>query len=535
MKKLIYILCLIKCISGHDSEEFIANTAKGKIKGLKGDGDYAVFLGVPYALVDESNPFGAATPHPGFNSTYEAIDDSVSCPQYSRSGEPMGTIQCLQLNIYVPSTASSNNKLPVMVYIHGGSFVLGSKAMADLSPKFLIRHDVVIVSINYRLGPYGFLCISEPGFSNQGLKDQVLALKWIKDNIEAFGGDSKTITAFGQSAGAMTLDVQLLTNENLVQRAIMQSGSALTTWVIATQNDSIPLNIAGNLGYDGDDVKGALDYLSNKDPLDVMQATHNARIVSRRGHPLTRPCVETVGEDAHLTDFPVNLQPKVSGMDLMIGHTNKEVMFLYPKQSDKAYYENYSFGDELIKDFDGIYDEDTIRHFYVGDQALSSNLQSDIFDFGTDFVFCYPTERTVDRYLKAKANKVYRYVFSYEGGRNRVKISLNFTSPGACHGDDLGYLFDMNLFANKAPNKEDQRMIDTMTTMWTNFAKYGDPTPVLTDLITVQWHPAEASRRPYMLLNKPITLEHRPFYKRMAFWELYYKLHGNKEKGYKGN
>lgn len=415
----------------------------------------------------------AAVPHPGFNSTYEANDDSVVCPQYSRSGAPIGTMQCLQLNIYVPNTANSTNKLPVMIYIHGGAFVLGRKAIADFSPKFLIRHDVVIVSINYRLGPYGFLCVSEPGFSNQALKDQVLALKWVKDNIEPFGGDSKKITAFGQSAGAMTLDIQLLTNEDLVQRAIMQSGSALSTWVIATQNDSIPLNIAGNLGYTGEDFIEALEYLSNKDPLDVMQATHTARIVSTRGHPLTRPCVETAGNNAHLTDFPANLQPKVRGMDLMIGHTNKEVMFLYPKQSDKAYYENYSFRDELVKEFDEVDDDDVVRHFYIGDQVLSAELQSDIFDFGTDFVFCYPADRAVDRYLNAKANRVYRYVFSYEGDRNRVKIARNFTSPGACHGDDLGYLFDMTMFKNKLPNKEDQHMIDTMTTMWTNFAKYG--------------------------------------------------------------
>lgn len=417
--------------------------------------------------------FQAATPHPNFNNTYEANDDNVACPQFTRSGEPMGTIQCLQLNVFVPNTASSSNKLPVMVYIHGGGFVSGRKATTDLSPKFLIRHDVIVVTINYRLGTYGFLCVSEPGFSNQGLKDQVLALKWVKDNIKAFGGDNKKITAFGQSAGATTLDIQLLTNKGLVQRAILQSGSALTTWVISTQNDSIPISIADNLGYTGHDVKEALEYLSKKDPLEVMQATYNARIVSNREPPLTRPCVEVVGQDAQLTDFPVNLEPKVKSMDLMIGHTNKEVMFVYPKQTEKEYYENYSFGNELEKDFDAIYDEDTVRHFYIGDQVLSADLQSDILDFGTDFVFCYPTERTVDRYLKAKANRVYRYVFSYEGGRNWVKILNNFTSPGASHGEDLGYLFDMTVFSNTIPNDEDRNMIDSITTMWTNFAKYG--------------------------------------------------------------
>ncbi|XP_022828467.1 bile salt-activated lipase-like isoform X2 [Spodoptera litura] len=528
MYKVILLLVLIKCLYSEGSDPTVI-TKKGTIKGLQAKDGYFMFLGVPYALVDESNPFGAALPHPGFNETYEAFDDSVACPQTSRSGALLGTMQCLQLNIYVPNNANFSNKIPVMVYIHGGSFIRGSKMMVNLSPKFLIRNDVIIVSINYRLGPYGFLCVSAPGYSNQGLKDQILALKWVKDNIEAFGGDTTKITAFGQSAGAMTLDLQLLTNKDLVQRVIIQSGTALTTWVIGKRNDSIPVNLASKLGYSGDDVHEALNYLADKEPMDIIQAGVDTGISN--AHPLTKPCVETVGDNAYLTDFPVNLQPQVEGMDIMIGHTNKEVMFIYPKDN-KEYYENYRFAEELEQGFNVVFDEDNVRHFYTGDQVLSLESQNDIFDFGTDFVFAYPTERSVNRYLKANANKVYRYLFAYEGGRNKNKLLGNFTAPGACHGDDIGYLFEMDTFKGEVPNKDDQKMIDVMTTMWTNFAK--DPTPSSTDLITTRWEPTEpgSTRRPYLVLDQPITLKYRIFHQRLSFWELYYKLYKNDERGF---
>ncbi|KAF9409259.1 hypothetical protein HW555_011294 [Spodoptera exigua] len=519
MYKFILLLVIIKCLYCEESGPIVI-TKKGAIKGLQGKDGFIMFLGVPYALIDESNPFGAALPHPGFNETYEAFDDSIACPQTTRSGALLGTMQCLQLNIYVPNNANLSNKVPVMVYIHGGSFIRGSKAIENLSPKFLIRNDVIIVSINYRLGPYGFLCVSAPGYSNQGLKDQVLALTWVKDNIVAFGGDSSKITAIG----AMTLDLQLLTTKNLVQRVIIQSGTALTTWVIGRRNDSIPVNLASKLGYSGNDVHGALHYLADKEPMDIIKAGVDTGISN--AHPLTKPCVEIVGEDGYLTDFPVNLQPQVKGMDIMIGHTNKESLTKSTTRTTGA--------EELQQGFDNVYDEDNVRHFYTGDKVLSVETQNDVFDFATDFVFAYPAERTVNRYLEAHANKVYRYLFAYEGGRNRNKALGNFTAPGACHGDDLGYLFEMEIFKGGVPNEDDQKMIDVMTTMWTNFAKYGDPTPSLTDIITTQWEPTKpgSTRRPYLLLNQPITLEYRLFHRRMAFWELYYKLYKNEERGF---
>lgn len=359
-----------------------------------------------------------------------------------------------------------------MVFLHRGSFIRGHKSEPDLSPKFLVRYEVIIVTFNYRLGPYGFLCVSEPGFNNQGLKDQMLALEWIKDNIAAFGGDANRVTAFGQSAGSMSLDIQLLGKEGLVNRVILQSGTALTSWLITEQNDSIALNIADRLGYDGDDVKEAIKFLSSKDPLDVITTANEIMFFGHR-HPYTRPCVETVGEDAILKDYPMNLDPKVKGMDVMIGHTNKEAKFMYADDTNKEFYRNYNFEEELAFVFKDIADADTVRRFYIGDKVLNEDLQSPILDYGSDLAFNYPAERSVERFLKAGAKRVYRYMFSYDGGRNWARLSRNFTSDGASHGDDTAYLFDMSMFSEVPPSEEDQKVIDALTTMWTNFAKYG--------------------------------------------------------------
>ncbi|CAB3251237.1 unnamed protein product [Arctia plantaginis] len=349
MKKIL-LLCLainyLECSPNHGS---VVETPNGPVRGVQNEkGDFTMYLGVPYGVVDEDNPFGDAKPSPKFTSVFEAVSDSTLCPQYS--GRPVGDINCLKLNVYAPNNIQPKDKLPVMFYIPGGGFIgnIGNREM--LGPELLMKHDIILVTINYRAGIYGFLCLDIPGYNNQGLKDQVLALKWIKDNIESFGGDPNRVTVFGQSAGAMSIDILFLVKEPLFQRAIIQSGVALTPWVIAKMNNSVPINVAKELGFKGDDVKAALDYLKAINAVDVINVTHSLNIYDTENHPLTKPCVEMESEGAILIDYPVNLKPKVKDLDIMIGHTLREASFRYPV-SDESYYDNYVFDIELRQDF----------------------------------------------------------------------------------------------------------------------------------------------------------------------------------------
>ena len=131
-------------------------------------------------------------------------ESEVVCTQWNDDYTAMvGQEDCLLLNVYVPATVVDEGpNVPVMVWIHGGAFVSGSGTYADYGPQYFMDQGVVMVTVNYRLGPFGFLSAATeeiPG--NQGLWDQALALHWDRDNIQHFGGDSDQVTLFGESAG----------------------------------------------------------------------------------------------------------------------------------------------------------------------------------------------------------------------------------------------------------------------------------------------------------------------------------------------
>lgn len=132
---------------------------------------------------------------------------------------------------------SGEEKLAVIFFIHGGGYMIGDSAW--MGPEILLDEDIVLVTVNYRLGPFGFLSLNLPEYSgNMGLKDQLLALKWINENIGSFGGDRNRITIYGQSAGAAAvhLHTMLSASRNLFQRAIMASGSMLNPWTCSKRN-----------------------------------------------------------------------------------------------------------------------------------------------------------------------------------------------------------------------------------------------------------------------------------------------------------
>lgn len=122
-------------------------------------------------------------------------------------------------------------KLPVIFYIHGGAFIIGAGSIAG--PEILLDEDVVLVTVNYRLGPFGFLSLNTTEYSgNMGLKDQLLALQWVNENIHNFGGDKAKITLYGHSAGAVAVNLHVLSpaSQNLFRRAIIEGASALNPW-----------------------------------------------------------------------------------------------------------------------------------------------------------------------------------------------------------------------------------------------------------------------------------------------------------------
>ncbi|XP_075972380.1 cholinesterase-like [Anticarsia gemmatalis] len=538
--KRCVILFLLPLVYGKTRIDPLVDTEVGLIRGLRADdGDYSMFLGIPFAKVDENNPFGASVPYPNFEDTYDAFDDSAICPQIEEfNNTSAGTLDCLNLNIFVPLSATSTNRVPVLVWVYGGAFRIGFGNRHLYGPKFLVRHDIILVTVNYRLGPYGFMCLDTPEIpGNQGLKDQLLALRWIKKNIAAFGGDANRITIFGESAGSIALDMHLVSNnEKLYDKAILQSGTALSP-VIYEPIRRAPMMLAKYLGFSTDDMDKALKFLTKVDTRLVIAAGHDLGISND-----FRPCIEKEfeGVESVLTENWITAKiPKVRRMPILIGF-NSDERYAYHTSEDDKYYKNLNVIQKHLAngfdvnsyDFEGM--EDLVRQFYFGDEEIGAAVRQNVVDLESDFMYIHPTYRSIYKYLDNGARNIFLYVFSYYGDRNFVRRNNNVTSgTGATHADEIGYLFDVSYMKGEEITSEDQKVIDQMTTMWTNFVKYGNPTPETSDLLPVKWTPITSkSEMPYLDIGSTLSLSTRPFNERAVFWDLFYKANAHLQIAY---
>ncbi|XP_026739428.1 acetylcholinesterase-like [Trichoplusia ni] len=535
---LAVLLCVIQYGSAMSRIDPLVDTKIGLIRGLRAsDGDYAMFMGIPYATVDEANPFGPSTPHPGFDDAFDAYDDTAVCPQLDQfTNKEVGSIDCLHLNVYVPNSANSRNRLPVLVWFYGGGFRVGYSGRFVYGPRFLVKQDVILVTVNYRVGPYGFMCLDVPEVpGNQGLKDQQLALKWVKNNIEAFGGNPDKITIFGESAGGASVDYHLTYSQGkLFHQVIMQSGTALVPWgAVRAPKPSIPLILSEHLGFKTTDTKEALSFLASIDTNLVIAAGIELKLT-------TSPCVENDFDNVEkfIHDFPINIKkPNLGYLPTLIGANKDEGLAEFGGKNAEEISEysdlffnflndNFDFNTEELNEMEQI-----VRNFYIGDEIVSENVTDGLIQMYSDFKFNYPTARALQKYLDNGLKNVYYYLFSYDGGRNYAKNRLNISATGVAHADELGYFFDVS-YMDKNPTPEDQLVIDRVTTLWANFAKFGNPTPQTTDILPVIWPMATKDEQYYLNIDADLTIKKRYFNSRVAFWDLFYKLNEKAEKGY---
>ncbi|XP_061706646.1 juvenile hormone esterase-like isoform X1 [Cydia pomonella] len=518
-----------------ESSRPIVHTPVGCFRGLRAqDGDYSMFLGIPYARVDPENVFGTPIPV-RFEGIFEANDDTAICPQKEEFNKTItGKLDCLHINIYVPNSASVDHPVPVMTHIFGGKFEFGFPSRYVYGPRFLVRHDVIFITFNYRLGPYGFFCLNTskvPG--NQGLKDQVHALRWIKENIRYFGGDDSKITLEGNSAGAMSVDLhQHFLQEPLYNRVIIQSGVLLTNGVIQHPDPDAPLKLAKQLNYTTNDINEALSFLNKVEPHELIAATTDSDM-------FVGPCVEKQFDNAenYIMKYPANVN-SVRIVDVLIGFTNDEgyggitVM-------EKEEFEKKDFVSELLEAYYDFKNESKIlndmkkivRSFYYGSNLHRADNMRPGINIFADFVMYHPIIRTIRKYLDSGVENMYLYMFSYAGERDfaKDKDNLSNTEGTATHADELGYLFDISYMKERVRD-EDMLIVDMMTELWTNFAKHGNPTPKPSKLIPLQWPRVSQDKLPYLEINTELRLGSRPMHERMSFLDLLYKHIGRYHK-----
>jgi para-nitrobenzyl esterase len=446
----------------------VAVTGAGRVQGTVA-GAVDEFLGIPYA----APPVGAlrwAPPQPAahWSGIRPATSFAPHCPQIvSPFGLPSTSEDCLFLNVFKPSRGPSNR--PVMVWIHGGALVTGESD--GYNPAQLVRHGVVVVTINYRLGALGFLAdgalAARPGgpAGNYGLMDQQAALRWVHRNIARFGGNPRNVTIFGESAGGLSVLSQMVSpgGRGLFQRAIVESGAYALREQSLAQAEKTGAAFAARAGCAKATDAGTAACLRAL-PVATILANQNATGYQPDvdGSVLTRP----IG--AALASGHFNRVPLINGsnhdewrffvgLDTLLGQPPVTAANYVTSISNEL-----SVPQAVAQQIAGEY---PVSSFPSAPEAMGAA--------GTDVVFACPA-----LLVDADASKyvpVHAYEFSDENAPERFLPPLGFPY-GAAHASELQYLFSLNASADPGTLTADQqRLAAAMRTYWTDMAWSGTP------------------------------------------------------------
>lgn len=325
-------------------DKTVIDTTYGPVQGVKRISPYGEqyhsFEGIPFAKPPKGRLRfrGPEEPEPwkGVLDCSEVKNKPVQNNLVLRIYE--GSEDCLHLNVY-SRNLKPDKPLPVLVWIYGGAFQVGEASRDIYAPDYFMKKEVVLIAINYRLGSLGFLSFDDPDTKvpgNAGLKDQVLALKWVKKNCSFFGGDPNNITVFGESAGAVSTHYMMLTKQTkgLFHKGIMMSGSAIAQWGV-TPRRNWGFRLAQLLGYNDANIDlDVLQFLQNQKPYDVMKAGEKLLTVEERKSRIPfafGPVIEPfIMEDSVVTKAPIEMMKEAWGnqIPLMIGGVSFEGLLL---------------------------------------------------------------------------------------------------------------------------------------------------------------------------------------------------------------
>ncbi|KAJ2947068.1 hypothetical protein O0L34_g16412 [Tuta absoluta] len=508
---------------------------EGSIVNRTGGHKYYSFKGIPYAHVPRR--FAAPSPPLPWEGVREAKVHGPNCPQYNMLIEKYipGNENCLFINVYTNSLRRKL-KMPVMVFIHGGSYMFGSgDTDGAFGPEFLLQHDVVIVTFNYRLEVLGFLNLDTPEVpGNAGMKDQVAALKWVKENIANFGGNPNKVTLFGESSGssAVTLHLQSPMSRGLFHKAIAQSGVSISEWAVGRDGKERALRAAKFLGNDEKNIPKVLEFLENVPSADLARLTYETMTEDEkhRGLPVHfSPVVEKKFDnvEAFITEDPLKslTDGKLNKVPLMIGYNSDEALLMLDDAFSKLNFTNenlkYLVPREISQKNTEVKDKELgsqIKDFYVGNKDFTKEDAKAISDMLSDRYFVYSTHRFAHFY--SKISETYLYKFSCDTDLNVVKKDIGYSHmKGASHADELFYLFSNNWNAEAYNNNRNlQELVYRLTKLWADFAKKSDPTPHTNN--NDKWRPyTESERSYYDLTNEGFKAGIDAEKARVDFWD----------------
>jgi para-nitrobenzyl esterase len=441
----------------------------GKLQG-KSDGTVNAFLGIPYAAPPVGNlrwkPPARAAKWRGARKAITFGPRCMQAPVFSDMvfRDPGINEDCLYLNVWVPADRmGSKSQLPVMVWIYGGGFVAGATSEPRQDGTNLAKQGVVVVSMNYRLGIFGFFAHPElakesgrNSAGNYGLLDQVAALEWVKRNITAFGGDPGNVTIFGESAGSFSVSDQMASPiaKGLFHKAIGESGGAFSSQGLPFHNLAESSEIGENFANETLSAKTLAD-LRTIPAQKLLDAATNAKTVrfapSVDGYFLPEP-VEAIFAAGKQNDVP-----------LLAGWNKDEGSVGVLKENPGAALKETAkkeFGDKADQ-FLRLYPSDT-------DEQSARSMA----DFAGDRFIAFSTWKWLEDQKKTGKSPVYRYRFDILHPEDPKRPP----NAGAYHSAEIEYVFgqlDAENWVSWRP--EDHTLSEQMRKYWSNFARTGDP------------------------------------------------------------
>ncbi|CAH1284621.1 unnamed protein product [Diabrotica balteata] len=529
-----------EAVQNVEMDQSIVQTAEGKLRGcirhtLDGEEFYG-FLGIPYikpALGDLR--FKAPQPPEPWIGIRDAT--KVGSPVFHKetfTKSFLGSEDGVNLNVYTKKPIPQGSKLnPVMVFIHGGGYHEGRNGPDTLGPEYLLTEDVVLVVINYRLGILGFLSLEDPSlqiYGNAGLKDQLAALKWVKRNIKNFGGDPDNVTIFGQSAGAASVEYLVASPaaKGFFHRAIFQSGSVGSFWAPGQRFAKSLLQFLGK-GSLSD--KEALQYfksLSARELYDVMD--NFTKSIPSRTLGLLGPIEEIPNDTAFITKHPLQhiLTGDYNKVPIMMGYTSNEVICLSSEimaDQGKSFVDNFDI-EFILNAMVGIEKGSETSKKYIQrikETYKMPNGEINKYLVLSDLFFITGTVGCAKHHAATSDKPVYLYRMSLDAGLNIFKRLAKLDLPGVSHIDDLGYLFKNAAFPSPKNGTIEEISVRRFVKLWTNFAKYGNPTPNESDVGLI-WKPLEPKQDYLFDIDRKLSLLTEIEPERMKLWREIYQL-----------
>ncbi len=504
-----------------------ADTCYGRVRGSEIRGIRS-FRGIPFARPPTGvRRFRPPEPPQPWKRTRDAtrsgavpIQASLPLLRFLNAGGSRQSESCLSLNVWTPGLDGA--KRPVLVWIHGGGFLIGAGSTAVYEGHDLARRgDIVVVTINYRLGALGFVhlngvCGEEfRGASNAGLRDQVAALEWVRDNIERFGGDPGNVTVFGQSAGAMSIGALLGVPRarGLFHRAICQSGAAQHV-LSQEQANEVAEVFLGKLGSPPR-TPGALGRISASRVLKAQGAT-NRELSNLEKLMVFLPVVD--GELIPEPPLDAVRRGAVAALPILIGTTLHEWKLFTPIDSriptigERGLIERIG---EVLPQVAPRAPRPVIAARRYRSAVRARGADTSPFEVWSAFqsarIFHYPATLLAEAQRKA-GGLAYAYLFTWHPPALRRAL-------GACHALDLPFIFGLTSYPFARPlvglAPSAARLSRRMQHAWINFARTGSPGYERLP----EWKPYDLDSRATMLFGRECDLASAPLEQERKLWE----------------